>query len=115
MLAGKAGATVTTGLEAVLFEHVALPEVSWHEVDLSTRFLGCRIDAPVMIGSMTGGPRRAGAINRTLAQVCQQLRLPLAVGSQRVVIEGARPRALTAACAAWPPTSRSWPISAPRN
>ncbi|GHG22853.1 type 2 isopentenyl-diphosphate Delta-isomerase [Paracoccus aerius] len=88
VLAGKAGATVTTGLEAVLFEHVALPEVSWHEVDLSTRFLGCRIDAPVMIGSMTGGPRRAGAINRTLAQVCQQLRLPLAVGSQRVVIEG---------------------------
>ncbi len=88
VLAGQAGATVTTGLETVLFEHIALPEVSWHEVDLSTDFLGHRIEAPVMIGSMTGGPRRAGAINRTLAQICQQLRLPLAVGSQRVMIEG---------------------------
>lgn len=88
VLAGQAMPTVTTGLEAVLFEHVALPEVSWHAVDLSTAFLGRRIAAPVMIGSMTGGPSRAGAINRTLAQVCQHLRLPLAVGSQRVMIEG---------------------------
>lgn len=88
VLAGQAGPTITTGLETVLFEHVALPEVSWHDVDLSTEFLGHRIDAPVMIGSMTGGPSRAGAINRALAQVCQQLRLPLAVGSQRVMIEG---------------------------
>lgn len=88
VLAGQAGATVTTGLEAVLFEHVALPEVSWHHIDLSTDFLGHRIGAPVMIGSMTGGPSRAGAINRALAQVCQRLRLPLAVGSQRVMIEG---------------------------
>lgn len=88
VLAGQAGATVTTGLESVAFEHVALPEVSWHDVDLSTEFLGHRIGAPVMIGSMTGGPSRAGAINRTLAQVCQGLRLPLAVGSQRVMIEG---------------------------
>ena len=96
VLAGQAGATVTTGLEAVLFEHVALPEVSWHDVDLSTEFLGRRIDAPVMIGSMTGGPARAGAINRTLAQVCQQMRLPLAVGSQRVMIEGGETAGLDA-------------------
>lgn len=88
VLTGQAMPTVATGLEAVLFEHVALPEVSWHAVDLSTAFLGRRIAAPVMIGSMTGGPSRAGAINRTLAEVCQTLRLPLAVGSQRVMIEG---------------------------
>lgn len=71
-----------------MFEHVALPEVSWDDIDLSTGFLGHRIAGPVMIGSMTGGPSRAAAINRTLAQVCQRLRLPLAVGSQRVMIEG---------------------------
>ncbi|AWX92339.1 hypothetical protein DPM13_01110 [Paracoccus mutanolyticus] len=29
VLAGKASAVTTTGLEAVRFEHVALPEVSW--------------------------------------------------------------------------------------
>lgn len=88
VLGGQADATVTTGLESVVFEHVALPEVSWHDIDLSTVFLGRPIGAPLMIGSMTGGPARAGAINAALAGVCQDLRLPLAVGSQRVMIEG---------------------------
>lgn len=88
VLAGRAGPAVATGLEAVRFEHVALPEVSWDAIDLSAVFLGRTVAAPVMIGSMTGGPARAGAINRNLAEVCQHLRLPLAVGSQRVLIEG---------------------------
>lgn len=88
VLAGKASAVTTTGLETVLFEHVALPEVSWDAINLSTTFLGHRIGAPLMVGSMTGGPQRAAQINRTLAEVCQALRIPLAVGSQRVMIEG---------------------------
>jgi hypothetical protein len=36
---------------------------------------------------MTGGPARAEAINRNLAEACEALRLPLAVGSQRVALE----------------------------
>jgi isopentenyl-diphosphate delta-isomerase len=36
---------------------------------------------------MTGGPARASGINRHLAEACEALRLPLAVGSQRVAIE----------------------------
>ncbi|WP_221829715.1 type 2 isopentenyl-diphosphate Delta-isomerase [Paracoccus yeei] len=90
VLAGKASAVTTTGLEAVRFEHVALPEVSWEAINLSMRFLGRPIGGPLLIGSMTGGPSRAAQINRTLAGVCQALRIPLAVGSQRVMIEGDR-------------------------
>ena len=38
---------------------------------------------------MTGGPARAADINRNLAIACSELGIALAVGSQRVAIEGA--------------------------
>jgi isopentenyl-diphosphate delta-isomerase len=81
-----------TGLSAVVFEHCALPEIDLDDVDLSTRFLGKRIEAPFLISSMTGGPARAAAINRHLAEAAEQLGIALAVGSQRVAIEGAADR-----------------------
>lgn len=77
-----------TGLEAVRFVHCALPEMHLDEVDLGTVFLGRPIAAPLLVSSMTGGPARAAAINRHLAEACEALRLPLAVGSQRVALEG---------------------------
>ncbi len=77
----------TTGLEAIEFVHCALPEMHLDDVDLSTTLLGKRISAPLLVSSMTGGPSRAGDINRNLALVCEALQLPFAVGSQRVAIE----------------------------
>ena len=55
---------VTTEFEAVRFEHVALPELSLDEIDVSTSFLNRRLAAPLLVSSMTGGPERAEAINR---------------------------------------------------
>lgn len=79
---------ITTGLEKIMFEHVALPEFSLDEVDLSTVFLGRSVAAPLLVSSMTGGPKRAELINENIAVACQVLRLPFAVGSQRVALEG---------------------------
>lgn len=87
VLGGKAGSQARTGFENVVFEHVALPELDMDEIDLTTQFLGKRISAPFLVSSMTGGPARAAAINANLAIACQSLRLPLAVGSQRVALE----------------------------
>ncbi len=77
----------STGFEAIEFVHCALPEIDLDDIDLTTSFLGKRISAPLLVSSMTGGPARATAINENLARACEALRLPFAVGSQRVAIE----------------------------
>ncbi|MCY6380567.1 type 2 isopentenyl-diphosphate Delta-isomerase [Hoeflea prorocentri] len=77
----------TTGFEAIDFVHCALPEMKLDDVDVSTTFLGKRISAPLLVSSMTGGPKRAASINENLARACEDLRLPFAVGSQRIAIE----------------------------
>lgn len=76
------------GFDRIALEHCALPEIDVDEVDLSCEFLGRRLAAPLLISAMTGGPARAEAINRHLAEAAEALRIAFAVGSQRVAIEG---------------------------
>ncbi|RIX99627.1 type 2 isopentenyl-diphosphate Delta-isomerase [Aureimonas flava] len=83
-----AGRRADTGFDAVRFEHVALPEIDLDAIDLGARFLGRTMRAPLLISSMTGGPERAGAINARLAEAAEHLGLALAVGSQRIALEG---------------------------
>jgi isopentenyl-diphosphate delta-isomerase len=87
VLSGAGAGSGSTGFEAVRFAHVALPELDFDAVDLTTTFLGRRLNAPILISSMTGGPSRAEAINARLAEAAQELRIAVAVGSQRVAIE----------------------------
>ncbi len=77
-----------TGLDLVRFEHVAAPELNLDAIDLSTPFLNCRLSAPLLISSMTGGPEQADAINQRLADAASHLGIALAVGSQRIALEG---------------------------
>ncbi|WP_417307504.1 type 2 isopentenyl-diphosphate Delta-isomerase [Devosia sp.] len=89
VLSGKAQSNaVTTGLEHIVFEHCALPELDLDAIDLSQPFVGKRLEAPLLVSSMTGGPARAEAINRNLAAACAELGIALGVGSQRIAIEG---------------------------
>ena len=80
-------ASATTGLEHIRFEHVALPEIALGDVDLTTRFLSRRMRAPLLISSMTGGPERAGAINRAIAEAAQAVGIGFGVGSQRIALD----------------------------
>ena len=84
------------GLSSIRFEHVALPEIDMESIDLTTRFLGRDLAAPLLISSMTGGPERAGLINDRLAEAAQHLKIALAVGSQRIALEGRASDGLTA-------------------
>ena len=49
------------------FEHAALPEIDLDAIDTHVIFLGKRLEAPLLISSMTGGTETAGQINRNLA------------------------------------------------
>lgn len=88
VLGGDAGPReITTGLERVRFEHVAAPELALDEIDIRTRFLGKTMTGPLLVSSMTGGPERAAAINRAIAEACEAVGIGFGVGSQRVAIE----------------------------
>lgn len=77
----------TTGFERFGFEHNALPEIAYSDVELSTTFLGRTIGAPLMISSMTGGYSEAATLNRRLAEAAEHFNIPLGVGSMRQALE----------------------------
>jgi isopentenyl-diphosphate delta-isomerase len=74
-------------LERYRFTHCCLPELNRNEIDLTTPFLGKSLGAPLLISSMTGGTQQAKMINFRLAEVAQQYKLAMGVGSQRVAVE----------------------------
>jgi isopentenyl-diphosphate delta-isomerase len=78
--------SVRTGFDDVHFLHQALPEIDFAAIDLSTTFLGHRLQAPVLIASMTGGVEKGAVINRNLAIAAQTLGLPMGLGSQRITV-----------------------------
>ena len=77
---------LTTWLEHVRFLHVALPETSIDDVSIDIEFLGYRLKAPLIICGMTGGLTKALDINRKLAEIAEEYRLAIGVGSQRAML-----------------------------
>lgn len=77
----------TTGFECVELLHQAVPEIGLEKIDLSTKFLGKKMSAPVIIAGMTGGTEEGGMINRNLAKAAQKFGIGMGVGSQRAMIE----------------------------
>ena len=80
----------TTRLERYELLHNALPELNLEDVDPSVPFLGKVCATPLIINSMTGGYDEAERINRELAEVCEETKIALGLGSQRQAIESDR-------------------------
>ncbi len=78
---------VTPGFEDIHFIHKALPEINKQEIDLSTKFLGHKLAAPIIVGAMTGGTTEAAVINSVIAETVEALQIGMGVGSQRVALE----------------------------
>jgi isopentenyl-diphosphate Delta-isomerase len=80
---------ISTGLERYHFLHQALPELDLEKVDTHVELFGKRLNAPLLISSMTGGTAEAEIINQTLASAAEQTGIAMGVGSQRAASEQA--------------------------
>ena len=78
---------LTSGLEKYHFTHEALPELDLNRVDPSLSLFGKKLNAPILISSMTGGTEEAGEINQRLAEAAQEVGVAMGVGSQRAALE----------------------------
>ncbi len=76
----------TTMLDEVRFVHRALPELNHPELDLTTEFLGSAISMPLFISSMTGGSAEGYRVNKILARIAQDARIPVGMGSIRILL-----------------------------
>jgi len=77
----------TTLLECVELIHSAVPEIGENEPDLGVDFMGRRLEAPFLIGAMTGGTEEAARVNRDLAGLAAARGVGFALGSQRPMLE----------------------------
>jgi len=68
--------------------HNCLPEVNLSEVDISTNLGSLRLKNPIIINAITGGYKGAKKINKQLARIAKELEIPMAVGSQKIALDG---------------------------
>src|SRR5437763_13627704 len=67
--------------------HDALPEIDLDTIDLSVKFFGKKLRAPLIISSMTGGFGMGKEINANLAKAAAEVGVAMGVGSQRAALE----------------------------
>lgn len=75
------------GLSAYRFDHDALPDLDFDEVDTGTTLLGKPLQWPFLIGSMTGGTKGAADRNEGFARAAARVGCGMALGSLRPALE----------------------------
>lgn len=85
-MAGREAGLLTPGWDDVQLMPVALPQIDAGDVDLTTRFLGHVLKAPIMIAGMTGGHKDTEVINTNLAIAAEECSVAIGVGSQRAAL-----------------------------
>src|SRR2546425_6937661 len=67
--------------------HNDLPENDLDDIDLGVKYFGKRLQAPLIISSMTGGFGMGKEINSNLAKAAAEVGVAMGVGSQRAALE----------------------------
>ncbi len=78
---------VDAGFDAFRFIPRALPEIDLCDVDTGCAYFGRRLGAPILVSCMTGGTERSRRINCTLAEMAQEMRFAMGLGSARALLE----------------------------
>jgi isopentenyl-diphosphate delta-isomerase len=77
---------LTTGFEDIRLIHYATSSLSLQDIDTAFCFGSKRLEMPLLINAITGGPELSTQINRSLARVAKELGIGMAVGSQRLAL-----------------------------
>ncbi len=77
----------SNGLERFRFESLSLPELHLNHIDLRVTLLGKSLQAPLLVGAMTGGTVDAGRVNRILAEAAEYCGVGFCLGSQRPMLD----------------------------
>src|SRR5690606_23273920 len=80
------------GFDQYEFNHRALPELNFSEIDICTEFFQKSLSTPFLISSMTGGVELAGEINQRLAEAAEAQGWILSLGSTRIMLESEQHR-----------------------
>ncbi len=67
--------------------HNSVPEINMDDIETSVQLFGKRLEAPLIISSMTGGFERGREINANLAKAAAEVGVAMGVGSQRAALE----------------------------
>ena len=87
MAASEDSQTATAaGWDDVRLVPRSLPEIDLSQVDLGVELVGRRLEAPVVIASMTGGHDQALPINEALARAASEFGVAIGSGSQRAAL-----------------------------
>lgn len=76
----------TTWLECVILIHKSLPEIDFNTIDTTAKLFEREFNAPILIEGMTGGTKTAAMINKNLATIAEEYRIPMGLGSQRIAL-----------------------------
>ncbi|HRN85847.1 MAG TPA: type 2 isopentenyl-diphosphate Delta-isomerase [Candidatus Dojkabacteria bacterium] len=76
-----------SSFDKYILPHKSLPEIDLKEIDTTVKFFDKEISFPFMIASMTGGEEFGKTINTNLAIAAEKNRIPLALGSMRVILK----------------------------
>jgi isopentenyl-diphosphate delta-isomerase len=71
----------------IFLVHRAIPGIRLDNVDLSAKFLGYELQAPIIIEAMTGGLPASRPINENLAKIAHKFKISIGVGSQRPILQ----------------------------
>ena len=77
----------TTLFSEVELNYKCLPELSMHDVNLGTEFLGKKFSFPFIVSAMTGGASASTKINLDIAEACQELGIGMGLGSMRAMLQ----------------------------
>ena len=78
--------TRSNGFENYDLPYHSLPNSDMREVDTTCFFLGKPLQAPILIGAMTGGSELSATINKNLAIAAEAVGVGLMLGSQRIML-----------------------------